>query len=222
MIAIGHSLDLDVVAEGVETREHLEALRSLGCGSAQGYLFSKPVAPAEIERLLRGDAALAPLAELSGLLEGGLAESSTDTRERQIRNLLAELARLTGLESTYLTRIDVSEALQRITHARNTGLIDIPEGLAVDWSDTVCRRALEQGVAYTDDVPATFPDSEAAAALGLQTYVSVPLVRSDGVIDGTLCGASVHRVPLSPEALKVMERFAGIIAGQPEIHPAAR
>lgn len=42
MIAMGQSLGLHVVAEGVETEEHLRALRTLGCGAAQGYLFSKP------------------------------------------------------------------------------------------------------------------------------------------------------------------------------------
>jgi EAL domain-containing protein (putative c-di-GMP-specific phosphodiesterase class I) len=34
---------MDVVAEGVETREQLEILRSLGCQYGQGYFFSKPV-----------------------------------------------------------------------------------------------------------------------------------------------------------------------------------
>ncbi len=61
MIAIGQSLGLQVVAEGVETREHLSALRSLGCPSAQGYLFSKPVPADQIEHLARTEIVLAPL-----------------------------------------------------------------------------------------------------------------------------------------------------------------
>ncbi len=61
MIAIGHSLGLEVVAEGVETEDHLRALRLLGCGAAQGYLFSRPAPPAEIERLVRADTPLPPL-----------------------------------------------------------------------------------------------------------------------------------------------------------------
>jgi diguanylate cyclase (GGDEF)-like protein/PAS domain S-box-containing protein len=63
MIALGRSLGLEVVAEGVETHEHVEALRTLGCGTAQGYLFSKPVPPGEVERLVGVDLPAAQLTE---------------------------------------------------------------------------------------------------------------------------------------------------------------
>jgi diguanylate cyclase (GGDEF)-like protein/PAS domain S-box-containing protein len=44
VIALGHSLQLKVVAEGVETPEQLKFLRHHGCHSIQGYYFSPPVA----------------------------------------------------------------------------------------------------------------------------------------------------------------------------------
>lgn len=43
IIALADSLDLEVVAEGVETREQYEILKELGCRKFQGFLFGKPV-----------------------------------------------------------------------------------------------------------------------------------------------------------------------------------
>ena len=56
IVALAHSLNLTVVAEGVERPEQLEALRTIGCHEAQGYFFSRPVAADAIAALLRNDA----------------------------------------------------------------------------------------------------------------------------------------------------------------------
>jgi len=50
IIALSNQLDLAVIAEGVETIEQLQWLQQLGCAFGQGYLFSKPLAAAEIEQ----------------------------------------------------------------------------------------------------------------------------------------------------------------------------
>jgi EAL domain-containing protein (putative c-di-GMP-specific phosphodiesterase class I) len=54
IIALGRSLSIDSIAEGVETPEQLERLRALGAGFAQGYLFSLPLDAAEMGGLLAG------------------------------------------------------------------------------------------------------------------------------------------------------------------------
>jgi EAL domain-containing protein (putative c-di-GMP-specific phosphodiesterase class I) len=47
IINLAHALQLNVVAEGVETEEQARLLRLLNCDEMQGYLFSKPL-PREI------------------------------------------------------------------------------------------------------------------------------------------------------------------------------
>jgi predicted signal transduction protein with EAL and GGDEF domain len=57
IVGLARNLGVKVVAEGVESREQLEALRAMGCDFAQGFLFSEPVPRDEAEALLRADPA---------------------------------------------------------------------------------------------------------------------------------------------------------------------
>jgi EAL domain-containing protein (putative c-di-GMP-specific phosphodiesterase class I) len=52
IIALGHGLELSVVAEGVERESQLEQLRAVGCDGVQGFLLGRPGPPDAIERLL--------------------------------------------------------------------------------------------------------------------------------------------------------------------------
>jgi diguanylate cyclase (GGDEF)-like protein len=54
VIALGHSLRLKVVAEGVETREQQDFLHENGCDEMQGFLFSKPLIAEDVTKLLTG------------------------------------------------------------------------------------------------------------------------------------------------------------------------
>jgi EAL domain-containing protein (putative c-di-GMP-specific phosphodiesterase class I) len=55
IVGLAHSLELEVVAEGVEKREQLEFLRALGCEEIQGYLSGRPLTASEFENLLKRD-----------------------------------------------------------------------------------------------------------------------------------------------------------------------
>ena len=53
IIALGQTLNLSVVAEGVETKELRDLLKNLGCEYIQGYLYSKPVPASDATKLLQ-------------------------------------------------------------------------------------------------------------------------------------------------------------------------
>ena len=54
VIAMGHSLNLQITAEGIETQEQQKFLEDYDCDEGQGYLFSKPLPVAELEKWLHG------------------------------------------------------------------------------------------------------------------------------------------------------------------------
>ncbi|HEY3809699.1 MAG TPA: EAL domain-containing protein [Steroidobacteraceae bacterium] len=56
IISLAHGLRLKVVAEGIESAEQVQFLRSLGCDQYQGFYFSRPVDAADFEKMLRQSA----------------------------------------------------------------------------------------------------------------------------------------------------------------------
>lgn len=52
IITMAHNLGMDAIAEGVETTEQIQKLKTLGCEYAQGYLFAKPLPVQAIEQML--------------------------------------------------------------------------------------------------------------------------------------------------------------------------
>ena len=56
IIALAHSFNLPVLAEGVETEAQFRKLEEEGCDEVQGYLFSKPINAEEFGQLLKRDA----------------------------------------------------------------------------------------------------------------------------------------------------------------------
>ncbi|VVM70724.1 putative signaling protein [Pseudomonas fluorescens] len=63
MINLAHNLNLEVVAEGVETPEQLQLLRGFGCNQVQGYLISKPLPLVELVEYLTFGANQQPMLE---------------------------------------------------------------------------------------------------------------------------------------------------------------
>lgn len=65
IVNLAFNLGLEVVAEGVETERQADALLALGCRSAQGFRFARPIQPTEVEKLLTTQAPRAQLAQLA-------------------------------------------------------------------------------------------------------------------------------------------------------------
>jgi diguanylate cyclase (GGDEF)-like protein/PAS domain S-box-containing protein len=58
IVNLGHSLGIDVIAEGVDSPEQVDMLRAEGCEEAQGYLFARPCPAEDFIALVRADAIL--------------------------------------------------------------------------------------------------------------------------------------------------------------------
>lgn len=57
LLLLGHDMGVDIIAEGVETKEGLATLQDLGCRYAQGYYFHKPMPESDLAKLLCGPSA---------------------------------------------------------------------------------------------------------------------------------------------------------------------
>ncbi len=53
IVRMAHEIDLPVIAEGVETKQQADYLKSIGCHYMQGYYFSRPVTPQAFEEMLK-------------------------------------------------------------------------------------------------------------------------------------------------------------------------
>lgn len=144
------------------------------------------------------------------------AVSDSDDLESLVRPLLELLVSVTGMESTYLTRIDLQRNVQHIVFAHNTKAMNIQEGLEVPWGDTLCKRTIDEGRPYVDNVVDCWGDSIAGRAMGIHTYLSEPVYVEEGELYGTLCAASRKRIQITNDTRRLLKMFAHLIARQLE------
>lgn len=58
VIRMAHIIDIPVIAEGVETKDDADYLKSVGCLQMQGYYFARPMSAADFEEFLKNDASI--------------------------------------------------------------------------------------------------------------------------------------------------------------------
>ena len=160
IIAMAHRMRLGVVAEGVETKEQVNRLMTVGCDYVQGYYFAKPMPVKEFEPLWAAqgspaDAPSVPEAEENGVIL--IVDENSGYRER-VRELLSDAY-------SVLTAAGADEALDCL-HARgDVALIVLSMTLPGGGSDRL-MKALRQNMAlWRIPVLASIPSGESLKAM---------------------------------------------------------
>ncbi|WP_010413908.1 EAL domain-containing protein [Citromicrobium sp. JLT1363] len=118
--SLAEALGMDTTAEGVETMDELELVRMHGCSHIQGYIYSKPLSPAEANRLLEAGLAMQPTGPRAAreprqaMLRRVVLQHGEDFYNATVRNVSSHGAMIEGLwnvpEGTVF-RIALSENL---------------------------------------------------------------------------------------------------------------
>jgi diguanylate cyclase len=142
----------------------------------------------------------------------GSTMASLSSLEAATRPLLDEVTKTTGLETAFLTRIHEASATQEVLYVGGTDRDLVPEGVITDWDSTMCRLLFDRGMRMTLDAAADFPDADVVAQTGIRAYVSVPIVRADGTVYGTLCAGSRQPVADDASTPTLVDLFARLLA----------
>lgn len=122
IISMAHAMHVDVVAEGVETLDQLNSLRTLGCDFAQGYFIAPPMSTGDISKLIANDvaglrligsSATSPSARNTGDAEAMLLEL-LEMAHQSTEGPLPEAAQLTPRQVEILLRLLAGDRVLRI------------------------------------------------------------------------------------------------------------
>jgi hypothetical protein len=124
---------------------------------------------------------------------------------------LSAASTLLGMEVVFIGGF----ADDRFRFERVRGTWDgMDEGRCLGAAESFCARMLESGRLATADASddPVFRDTPSREALGVTSYVGVPIRDLDGALLGTLCGMDHRSVPVKDEALAVLKNLAGVVA----------
>jgi diguanylate cyclase (GGDEF)-like protein/PAS domain S-box-containing protein len=226
IIALGHKLNLQIIAEGVETSKQLEFLRSVKCEGIQGYLFSRPLS-AEAAAQFCIDRNLGQYLNRSTLESGYKPMLALPRPENEPQRLEAlkqyqildtapeevfdDLTRLAAqICQTPIALISLMDA-QRQWFKSKLGLTatETPRDIAF------CTHALLQTEqtellvvpdALNDERFATNP--LVTSDPHIRFYAGVPLVTADGFALGALCVIDYVPRDLSPQQAEALQALA--------------
>ncbi len=166
VISLGHSLGLDVIAEGVETEAQLEHLRQYRCDQVQGYYLGKPVPASEFEQLLTRDQPTTKLSEQRSPLPEQtllLVDDEPGTTSAVKRLLRREGYRI-------LTAHSAEEGLAQLAR----------HDVQVVMSDLL--MPVMDGLAFLQQVSRRYPDTVRVMLTGHQQLDRVHQALADGIL----------------------------------------
>lgn len=134
--------------------------------------------------------------------------------------LLELITHITGLETSFVTTIDLQAQQQTVLLAQNTGSLQVESGSQVAWTDSMCQLMLSEHLTATTEIQLRFPES-GGALQGMQSFVVLPIKIADQMI-GTLCGASDEKVELNDYHIKSLGYIADALALQLKLTIDAR
>jgi diguanylate cyclase (GGDEF)-like protein len=141
VIGMAHSLELDVVAEGVETAAQLSYLSRHGCDQIQGYYFSRPLPAQEFAQMLTegrtltfpsGEAAVPPRTLLIVDDEQNVLNSLGRLLRQDGYNILTATSAAEGFEKLALNEVHVILCDQRMPEMNGTEFLDKVKNLYPD------------------------------------------------------------------------------------------
>lgn len=204
IVELGRNLELNVVAEGVETLEVHQYLRALGCHTMQGYLVSGALAPEAVERWFVEREHQREVQRLEALYRSGLLDSRYEARFDRITRLAR---RLLGAP---ISLISVIDGLRQWFKSRQ-GMMQTQ----TPRSEAFCSVAIEGD--GTLEVQDTFRHPLFAhypAAQGdtpIRFYAGHVITLAGGEKVGTLCVADHTPRVLSPRERQWLEALAGLV-----------
>lgn len=210
LLTFARTAGAQLIAEGVETQNELDTLARLGVVLMQGYLLGRPSATPRRDGFPRPSRHV--LADADTDLTLVLANAVRHSRdlEQLARPLLDAVLRLTGLETSCLNVLSTADELEH-RFVRNAGAVELPEGVAVSWSQSLCAVMQRKRLVWTNDAARDLAEHPVTAAFGLTTYVSSPLTALDGTLIGTLCAGSTEPVHISDATVAQLQLIGHVL-----------
>ena len=200
-----------VIPEGIETAEQVDALRRIGCAIGQGYFFAKPMPVEEFETWLQqstargAEASPLPMGAATAMSSSGLPASALSVLRRLEQQLPRDAA-------VWVGHLDYDMEALRVIAAAGDESFGLAPGFEAPIEQTVCHLLANGRGPELCGNAAESPYAEVGAqrALDVGSFVGQPIV-ADGRIVGTLCAISHQRDAFNHEHLEWLAMGALVV-----------